>query len=117
MLCVAGKDVASIMVPLEEGQELEKLLKKKYVVYIQVTVGDLKSMIPDDPDNPENPPDISRTSVLFVSISFIVLLIISLAWLIFYYIQRFRYAHAKERLTVSYVFRLFRSRNFPWIRL
>eukprot|EP00106_Octopus_bimaculoides_P019583 XP_014787025.1 PREDICTED: RING finger protein 150-like [Octopus bimaculoides] len=43
--------------------------------------------------------NISRTSILFVSISFIVLMIISLTWLIFYYIQRFRYAHAKERLT------------------
>ncbi|XP_076467419.1 RING finger protein 150-like [Babylonia areolata] len=42
---------------------------------------------------------ISKTSVLFVSISFIVLMIISLAWLVFYYIQRFRYAHAKERLS------------------
>ncbi|XP_040572053.1 E3 ubiquitin-protein ligase goliath [Lepeophtheirus salmonis] len=39
-----------------------------------------------------------RTSVLFVSISFIVLMIISLAWLIFYYVQRFRYMHAKDRL-------------------
>ncbi|XP_014668282.1 PREDICTED: RING finger protein 150-like [Priapulus caudatus] len=41
---------------------------------------------------------INKTSVLFVSISFIVLMIISLAWLVFYYIQRFRYAHAKDRL-------------------
>ncbi|KAL1460083.1 hypothetical protein WDU94_012022 [Cyamophila willieti] len=40
-----------------------------------------------------------RTSVLFVSISFIVLMIISLAWLIFYYVQRFRYIHAKDRLS------------------
>uniref|UniRef100_A0A1B6DIP4 RING-type domain-containing protein n=1 Tax=Clastoptera arizonana TaxID=38151 RepID=A0A1B6DIP4_9HEMI len=39
------------------------------------------------------------TSVLFVSISFIVLMIISLAWLVFYYIQRFRYIHAKDRLS------------------
>ncbi|CAL8079618.1 unnamed protein product [Orchesella dallaii] len=41
---------------------------------------------------------INRTSVLFVSISFIVLMIISLAWLVFYYVQRFRYLHAKDRL-------------------
>jgi flagellar biogenesis protein FliO len=41
------------------------------------------------------------TSVLFVSISFIVLMIISLAWLVFYYVQRFRYLHAKDRLAVS----------------
>uniref|UniRef100_A0A0K0EER1 RING-type domain-containing protein n=1 Tax=Strongyloides stercoralis TaxID=6248 RepID=A0A0K0EER1_STRER len=40
----------------------------------------------------------SKTSVLFVSISFIILMVISLAWLVFYYIQRFRYAHAKDRL-------------------
>ncbi|VDK88543.1 unnamed protein product [Onchocerca ochengi] len=40
----------------------------------------------------------SKTSVLFVSISFIILMVISLAWLTFYYIQRFRYAHAKDRL-------------------
>uniref|UniRef100_A0A914L348 RING-type domain-containing protein n=1 Tax=Meloidogyne incognita TaxID=6306 RepID=A0A914L348_MELIC len=40
----------------------------------------------------------SKTSVLFVSISFIILIVISLAWLVFYYVQRFRYAHAKDRL-------------------
>lgn len=30
----------------------------------------------------------SKTSVLFVSISFIILMVISLAWLVFYYVQR-----------------------------
>lgn len=39
-----------------------------------------------------------RTSVLFVSVSFIVLMLISLAWLIFYYVQRFRYIHAKDKM-------------------
>ena len=38
---------------------------------------------------------------MFVSISFIVLMMISLAWLVFYYIQRFRYLHAKDRLSVG----------------
>ncbi|XP_050704675.1 E3 ubiquitin-protein ligase RNF133-like isoform X2 [Eriocheir sinensis] len=38
------------------------------------------------------------TSVLFVSVSFIILMAISLAWLVFYYVQRFRYIHAKDRL-------------------
>ncbi|KFM78329.1 Protein goliath, partial [Stegodyphus mimosarum] len=42
---------------------------------------------------------INKTSVLFVSISFIILMIISFAWLVFYYIQRFRYIHAKEILS------------------
>ncbi|XP_032596863.1 protein goliath isoform X2 [Drosophila grimshawi] len=40
---------------------------------------------------------LNRTSVLFVSISFIVLMIISLVWLIFYYVQRFRYMQAKDQ--------------------
>jgi hypothetical protein len=47
---------------------------------------------------------VGRTSVLFVSISFIVLMVISLAWLVFYYIQRFRYIHAKDRLSVRTYF-------------
>ena len=47
---------------------------------------------------------VRRTSVLFLSISFIVLMIISLAWLAFYYVQRFRYVHAKDRLSVSNLF-------------
>ncbi|KAL0273379.1 UNVERIFIED_CONTAM: hypothetical protein PYX00_006060 [Menopon gallinae] len=42
---------------------------------------------------------VNRTSVLFVSISFVVLMLISMAWLVFYYVQRFRYMHAKERLS------------------
>ncbi|CAG0887182.1 unnamed protein product [Darwinula stevensoni] len=42
--------------------------------------------------------NINRTSILFVSISFIVLMVISLAWLVFYYVQRFRYIHAKDAL-------------------
>ncbi|XP_039295102.1 protein goliath-like isoform X2 [Nilaparvata lugens] len=39
------------------------------------------------------------TSVMLVSISFIVLMIISMCWLVFYYVQRFRYIHAKDRLS------------------
>jgi len=41
--------------------------------------------------------NINRTSVLFVSISFIVLMIISLIWLVFYYVQRFRYLQTKDK--------------------
>lgn len=37
----------------------------------------------------------SKTSVLFVSISFIILMVISLAWLVFYYIQRLVILFAK----------------------
>ncbi|XP_048516837.1 protein goliath isoform X1 [Dendroctonus ponderosae] len=43
--------------------------------------------------------DVIQTSVLFVSITFIVLMIISLTWLVFYYVQRFRYIRTKDKLT------------------
>lgn len=44
---------------------------------------------------------VNPTSVLFVSVSFIVLMVISLAWLVFYYVQRFRYVHARDKTEVS----------------
>ncbi|KAI9579512.1 hypothetical protein GQX74_006049 [Glossina fuscipes] len=37
------------------------------------------------------------TSILFVAISFIILMVISLVWLIFYYIQKFRYMQTKDQ--------------------
>ena len=43
----------------------------------------------------------SQTSILFVSVSFVVLMVISLAWLVFYYVQRFRYHHARDKTEVS----------------
>ena len=39
-------------------------------------------------DNADALRSFSKTSVLFVSISFIILMVISLAWLVFYYVQR-----------------------------
>ncbi|XP_060082627.1 RING finger protein 150-like [Ylistrum balloti] len=91
------EDVVTIYIKNEEGQQIVNLLEKKYKVLMHITVGTVT--LPKTEDPTFNPHNISKTSVLFVSISFIVLMIISLAWLVFYYIQRFRYAHAKERLT------------------
>ncbi|XP_076059322.1 uncharacterized protein LOC143035955 [Oratosquilla oratoria] len=65
---------------LEEGTRVHTAIVRGRDVRLQFTTG------------------INRTSVLFVSVSFIVLMIISLAWLVFYYIQRFRYISAKDRL-------------------
>ncbi|KAG5447962.1 hypothetical protein CSKR_100922 [Clonorchis sinensis] len=42
---------------------------------------------------------LNRSSVLFVAVSFVLLMVISLAWLVFYYVQRFRYLHSKERVS------------------
>lgn len=40
---------------------------------------------------------VSKTSVLFVLVSFILLMCISLAWLVFYYVQRFRHIYHSDR--------------------
>ncbi|KAI5609243.1 RING finger protein 150 precursor, partial [Silurus asotus] len=79
-------DVVAIMIPEHRGRELVLLLERNVTVTMHITIGtrNLQKYV-------------SRTSVVFVSISFIVLMIISLAWLVFYYIQRFRYATARDR--------------------
>ncbi|XDV46554.1 hypothetical protein PO909_014432 [Leuciscus waleckii] len=79
-------DVVAIMIPEPKGRELVLLLERNITVHMHITIGtrNLQKYV-------------SRTSVVFVSISFIILMIISLAWLVFYYIQRFRYANARDR--------------------
>uniref|UniRef100_UPI00358EB315 RING finger protein 150-like n=1 Tax=Myxine glutinosa TaxID=7769 RepID=UPI00358EB315 len=79
-------DTVVVMVTELKGKELLALLKRNVTVMLHVTVGtrNIQKLV-------------SRTSVVFVSISFIVLMIISLAWLVFYYVQRLRYANARDR--------------------
>ncbi|XP_013863253.1 RING finger protein 150a [Austrofundulus limnaeus] len=79
-------NIVAIMIPEPKGREIVALLERHIMVTMHITVGtrNLQKYV-------------SRTSVVFVSISFIVLMIISLAWLVFYYIQRFRYANARDR--------------------
>ncbi|KAL8621474.1 hypothetical protein ACOMHN_058236 [Nucella lapillus] len=87
------EDQVSIFVSQKTGRKLAELADKGVRVMLTISPGDKQATSELGRHN-----TISKTSVLFVSISFIVLMIISLAWLVFYYIQRFRYAHAKERL-------------------
>ncbi|XP_036814272.1 RING finger protein 150 isoform X4 [Oncorhynchus mykiss] len=79
-------DVVAVMIPEPKGREVAALLERNVTVTMHITIGtrNLQKYV-------------SRTSVVFVSISFIILMIISLAWLVFYYIQRFRYANARDR--------------------
>lgn len=79
-------EIVAIMIPEPKGREIISLLERNITVNMHITIGtrNLQKYV-------------SRTSVVFVSISFIVLMIISLAWLVFYYIQRFRYANARDR--------------------
>ncbi|XP_012934961.1 RING finger protein 150 [Aplysia californica] len=85
-------DSISVFIGRKDGLRIAELVDSGITVDMNI--------IPDGEGRypPLLPNGISKTSVLFVSISFIVLMIISLAWLLFYYIQRFRYSHAKERL-------------------
>ncbi|KAA0722066.1 RING finger protein 150 [Triplophysa tibetana] len=79
-------DVVAIMIPEPKGREIMALLEKNITVEIHINIGtrNLQKYV-------------SRTSVVFISISFIILMIISLAWLVFYYIQRFCYTSARDR--------------------
>lgn len=70
------------------GEEMARVVDEGNRVWISIIEGQhtFKSLA-----------NINKTSVLFVSISFIVLMIISLVWLIFYYVQRFRYLQSKDQ--------------------
>ncbi|GFG33175.1 hypothetical protein Cfor_06759, partial [Coptotermes formosanus] len=83
-------NISALLTYKTKGENWAKLVDAEVRVMANITVG---NRCPKDNNN------INRTSVLFVSISFIVLMIISLAWLAFYYVQRFRYVHAKDRLS------------------
>ena len=122
-LTTGVEDIVAIMIPEPKGKEIVSLLERNITVTMYITIGtrNLQKYV-------------SRTSVVFVSISFIVLMIISLAWLVFYYIQRFRYANARDRNQVSsrklykkkkkklknyyqsktWLCKLWRSQKMPW---
>lgn len=70
------------------GEEMARIVDRGTQVWVSITEGQrvLKPIT-----------NINKTSVLFVSVSFIILMIISLVWLIFYYVQRFRYLQSKDQ--------------------
>lgn len=69
--------VVAVMIPEPFGRELLSLLEKNLSVQVRVLVG---------PRSQNSP----RSSLVFVSVSFIVLLGVSSAWLLFYCAQRLR---------------------------
>lgn len=82
--------IPGIILKAEHGKRIEELVKNVTQVTIEITEGpQVITRI-----------EVKKSSVLFVSVSFIVLMIVSLAWLVFYYIQRFRYAQARGRTQV-----------------
>lgn len=86
---IPERHISAVFIYKWKGEELIKLSQNDSNVYVHVTMAAHSS----------KPASINRTSVLFVSITFIVLMIISLTWLVFYYVQRFRYIRTKDKLT------------------
>ncbi|CAD7677308.1 unnamed protein product [Nyctereutes procyonoides] len=73
-------NIVVIMVSYPKGREILDLVQKGIAVKMTIEVGTRHVQ-----------EFISGQSVVFVAIAFITMMIISLAWLIFYYIQRFLY--------------------------
>lgn len=84
-------DIIAVMITELRGKDILSYLEKNISVQMTIAVG---TRMP--------PKNFSRGSLVFVSISFIVLMIISSAWLIFYFIQKIRYTNARDRNQVSY---------------
>ncbi|XP_060806172.1 E3 ubiquitin-protein ligase goliath-like isoform X2 [Amyelois transitella] len=85
-----GRNISAVFLYKWKGREIARLVENGTRVLVGIAPGRKYTSVGNN---------INKTSVLFVSISFIVLMVISLAWLVFYYIQRFRYIHAKDRLS------------------
>uniref|UniRef100_A0A2A4JNF7 RING-type domain-containing protein n=1 Tax=Heliothis virescens TaxID=7102 RepID=A0A2A4JNF7_HELVI len=85
-----NRNISAVFTYKWKGEEIVRLVDNGTRVMIGIIKGRTFAHVSNN---------INKTSVLFVSISFIVLMVISLAWLVFYYIQRFRYIHAKDRLS------------------
>ena len=87
-------DMVSVMVSKDSGSQLVQLFKDQQPdkVECEILVGT---------HYVDRRWKVSRTSVLFVLVSFILLMCISLAWLVFYYVQRFRHIYRNDRKEVS----------------
>lgn len=86
---VGADKIVAVSIKRALGVELaDALVNRTNAVYVEIAVGETIS---------QKKWQVNPTSVLFVSVSFIVLMVISLAWLVFYYVQRFRYVHARDK--------------------
>lgn len=77
-------DVVAVMITEAYGKEILAHLERNLTVAVSLSFR-----------NPNR--NVNRGSLVFVSISFIVLMIISSAWLIFYFIQKIRYSGGRHR--------------------
>lgn len=80
-------NITSVFTPEYMGDEMAKQLDEYPEVFVSIKAGtrfDKRSSLNH------------RSSVLFVTISFIIVMVISMLWLVVYYYQRFRYLQTKE---------------------
>lgn len=80
-------NITSVFTPMNKGVDLARKIDEYGKVFVQIKAGtrfDKKSSLNH------------RSSVLFVTISFIIVMVISMLWLVVYYYQRFRYLQTKE---------------------
>jgi hypothetical protein len=75
-------NITSIFTPMYKGSEMADKIDTYEYVYVSIKAGTRF-----DKRNGLN----HRSSVLFVTISFIIVMVISMLWLVVYYYQRFRY--------------------------
>lgn len=79
-------DIVAVMITEAYGKEILAHLERNMTVLVSMVVGQR---------GPTK--NINRGSLVFVSISFIILMIISSAWLIFHFIQKIRYTSTRDR--------------------
>ncbi|KAK5603800.1 hypothetical protein CRENBAI_000949 [Crenichthys baileyi] len=77
-------DIVAVMITEAYGKEILAHLERNLTVVVSLSCR-----------NPNK--NMNRGSLVFVSISFFVLMIISSAWLIFYFIQKIRYSSSHHR--------------------
>ena len=94
MKCYGVGDIVAVSVTKAFGQRLASKVETARI-HLKIDVGDVHY------ENRGGLQMGGKTSVLFVLVSFILLMCISLAWLVFYYVQRFRYFYARDKKEVS----------------
>lgn len=94
MTCYAVGDIVAVSIAKDFGQRLASKVETARV-HLKIDVGDVHYQRKREWQVG------GKTSVLFVLVSFILLMCISLAWLVFYYVQRFRYFYARDKKEVS----------------
>jgi PA domain len=80
-------NITSVFTPMFRGMEMADKIDTFQHVYVTIKAGqqDARRIGLNH-----------RSSVLFVTISFIIVMVISMLWLVVYYYQRFRYLQTKE---------------------